>query len=151
MLQSPRFILFLVWFIGYAIAFLVVCSLAPMGLTVVDALASNLTQLTGLYAPYVGPVVCYWFAKDVAAKSDTYDRPTFIVALTCSVFFNLALWAIVTSIYFRDPGEAKVEQTLTLMSQVSTLLAFLVGPAIGFFFGKVGTDPNPRRLGRGGK
>jgi uncharacterized Tic20 family protein len=121
---------------GYVVS----CSLILLfaGLyTVREALFSNFYVVTGIFAPYLGPVIAFWFAKGRFRHSPKYDKNTFRVALACSTFFNIAIVITIASVVFQREGEEVIEQTLKFASNIATLLAFVVGPAIGFFFGKV--------------
>lgn len=140
--MTARLLLFIVWFSGYTISFLLLLTFAAKGYTVPESVFGNLAQLTGVFAPYIGPVVAYWFAEDVIGQKRPHHRLAFVVALMCSIFFNLAVLVILASVFFRAEGQGVIEQTLELVTNVGTLLAFLVGPAIGFFFAKANDVKN---------
>jgi hypothetical protein len=79
--MTSRLLLFVVWFCGYGVSFLLLLGFAVNGYTVSEALFENLTRITGVFAPYIGPIVCYWFAEDIVGEKRPHDRLTFIVAL----------------------------------------------------------------------
>jgi len=137
--MTVRLLLFAVWFCGYTLCVGMLFIFAAIGYTVPEALFGNLVEVTGVFAPYMVPIVTFWFAEDIFGQSRRHHQLTFIVALACSLFFNVILVAILGSVFFRAEGEGVIEQTVELVANVGTLLAFLVGPAIGFFFGKLET------------
>lgn len=133
---SFRFQLFLIWFCGYAVCVCMLLIFAALGYTVADALLGNFTQLTAAFAPYVAPTVTFWFTEGKKQPESLHqNRKGFFVAAICSVFYILVLVSILSSVFFRE-GEGIIESTLDLIIKVGALLAFLVGPAIGFFFSK---------------
>ena len=141
--MTLRFHLFIIWFVGYLVAFILALSYAALQYTAPESIFGYLTQVTGAFAPYFAPIVSYWFASDVVGDKSPPDRLTFSVAYACSLFFNLVIIGILLSVFFREPQEAIIEQTMTLVTKTAALLAFLVGPAIGFFFGKTARVARP--------
>ena len=141
--MSARLWLFVIWFVGFAASFSVVLSFPVVGYTITEAVGANLTQVTGIFAPYLGPIVAYWFVEDVIGARRPYDTTAFRVAIVCSVFYNIVLFLIIASIFVQEDGVNVIERSLDLAAQVATALAFIVGPAIGYFFGKSpGTQGN---------
>lgn len=138
--MSGRFWIFVVWFGSYLVAILLILSWGALGYTIPEALFRDASQVTGTYVPYVGPVVAFWFAQDVFGKSKPHNKQTYLVALICSVAFNAVILLILSSVFFRSEGVGIIESTLKLADDMATLLAFIVGPAIGFFFGKTSND-----------
>jgi hypothetical protein len=67
-----------------------------------------------------------------------------VAALIVSAFFNLIMISLLCSVFFAKNGENVIEDTIKLMTFTGTLLAFLVGPAIGFFFSHARAARRPR-------
>ena len=101
-------------------------------------LGGGIFSLTGVFAPYLTPIVAFWFAKEVLQRATSLAEGPYKVALICSLFFNAIFVLLVGSLFaleIADPLYA-VDQILQLATRLSAGLAFLVGPAIGFYFGK---------------
>ncbi|WP_349432643.1 hypothetical protein Q9L42_008795 [Methylomarinum sp. Ch1-1] len=139
--MTGRFRLFLVWFAGYTLSFLILSFYCFTGLAVEDlseVLGSALVDMTGVFAPYLTPIVAFWFAKEVVQKAAPLPQGPYKVALICSLFYNITIVLLMSALFFlqaSSPGYA-VNQMLELAGTISSGLAFLVGPAIGFYFGK---------------
>ena len=132
--MSPRMLLFLVWFVGFAASFVLVL------LTTIDSspetVGSYLLKTSGLFAPYLMPIIAFWFVRksDKQPKLDAFDGP-YLAALLCSIFYNAVLFLVLLSIRGLDEHNV-VEDRLDLANTMAAILAFLVGPAIGYYFGK---------------
>ena len=133
--MTTRLRLFLVWFGGYGICFVMVLVFYMLGYTVLDRIPDNLGSLTGIFAPYLTPIIAFWYTKDHVDQARESSAGGFRVAFASSIFFNLIMIFLLSSVFFRD-GEGLIERTLETSQGAGTLLAFLVGPAIGYFFGK---------------
>jgi len=131
--MTERLRLFLVWFVFFAVAMLTVIALWLTDRILVEHVQSSVGAVVGIYVPYLTPVVTFWFAKDVLAKQRGTNHSAFLVALLCSVLFNVVQEIMLLSLFFRS-GEGVLEATLKTATGISTLLAFLVGPAIGYYF-----------------
>jgi hypothetical protein len=139
--MSGRFRLFVVWFAGYAASFVLLSVYAFYAVPLEDigaVLGEGVISLTGVFAPYLTPIVAFWFAKEVMQRSQPLAEGPYKVALICSAFFNAIIVLLVASLLFistPDPIYA-AGVILQLATKVASGLAFLVGPAIGFYFGK---------------
>ncbi len=139
--MTGRFRLFLVWFSGYAGSLLVLSAFCFTNLPVEDmnaVLGSALIDLTGVFAPYLTPIVAFWFAKEVIQKAGPLPPGPYLVALICSLFYNAVIVLLMGTLFVFKSASADyaVNQILELAGTISSGLAFLVGPAIGFYFGK---------------
>ncbi len=139
--MTGRFRLFLVWFSGYSGSLMVLSAFCFMNLPVEDmnaVLGSALIDLTGVFAPYLTPIVAFWFAKEVIQKAGPLPPGPYLVALICSLFYNAVIVLLMGTLFVFNSASADyaVNQILELAGTISSGLAFLVGPAIGFYFGK---------------
>ena len=134
--MTARLQLFLLWFLSYAVCFVSILIFVPLDFAFVDQIPMYLIQVTGIYVPYLTPILAFWFVEDTRKKRQ-HSRQSVIVAFSTSAFYNLVMIIIVWSVFFQARGADVIEDTIRLMLFVGTLLAFLVGPAIGYFFGKV--------------
>jgi uncharacterized membrane protein len=135
--MTVRFRLFLLWFVCYCICFICIISFSLFGFALLSQTQQYLTQVTGIYAPYLTPIITFWFAEDILGKGRAQEPRASAVAFATSGFFNLIMILILASIFFAKPREGLIEETIGLMDNTSTLLAFIAGPAIGYFFSKV--------------
>ena len=132
--------LFLIWFSGFVICFFLVGSLyyganPPAGSKILE----YLQPVVAIFVPYLVPLIAFWFVQNVLDKRQApASGPTFYVAALCSLAFNLFLVAAFAQLKFREYGLAALQVRLDDASAIATLLAFLVGPAIGFYFGRMG-------------
>lgn len=140
--MTERFRLFLVWFISFAVAILTIIGLWLSDRILEENLQSSIGAIVGIYVPYLTPVVTFWFAKDVLSGERGTNRPAYIVAMLCSILFNAVEEVILLSLFFRE-GEGLLDTTLKNAAGIGTLLAFLVGPAIGYYFANAHTAAAP--------
>jgi hypothetical protein len=133
--MNTRLKLFLVWISGYAISFGMLLVLFFRDDISLEDLRADATRLTGIFAPYLTSIIAFWFAKGAASDDLEAERRPFQIAVICSAFYNFVMIIVLSSVLFRK-GEDLVKNTLTAQADLATILSFLVGPAIGFFFGK---------------
>jgi hypothetical protein len=120
---------------GYVISFGLLLILFFRDEISLDDLGANVIRLTGIFAPYLTSIVAFWFACGSTTNDTKVENRPFQVAMICSAFFNFVMIIILSSILFRE-GEALVKNTLSTLADIATIMSFLVGPAIGFYFGK---------------
>ena len=138
--MSVRFKLFLLWFLSYALCVLTVFIFVLLGYAFITQTTEYLTQITGLFAPYLTPIIAFWFSEDVLGTKREHTRQSAIVAFSTSGFFNVIVILVLWSVFIQENGENVIEDTISAMTNISTLLAFIAGPAIGYFFSQTGTE-----------
>ena len=124
-----------VWLGGFIACFTTVLLLWPLGDERPDNLPSHVAIITGIYSPYLLPIVTFWLAK-YSKEATPSPSAAFSIAVVVSLFFNVVIFALVASIHFQSTGVDVAQNTLTLAPKIAAGLSFLAGPAIGFFFGK---------------
>nr|WP_305908814.1 hypothetical protein [Methylomarinum sp. Ch1-1]MDP4521671.1 hypothetical protein [Methylomarinum sp. Ch1-1] len=100
--MTGRFRLFLVWFAGYTLSFLILSFYCFTGLAVEDlseVLGSALVDMTGVFAPYLTPIVAFWFAKEVVQKAAPLPQGPYKVALICSLFYNITIVLLMSALF----------------------------------------------------
>jgi hypothetical protein len=132
--MTPRLSLLIVWLISYIVCVSQIFIFLLLDYSQRADTSQYLLDVTGLYAPYLTPIVAFWFSEDVVGPKRTQHTVSAFAALAISVFFNLVMICLLLSVFFAANGENVIEDTIKLMAWTGTLLAFLVGPAIGFFF-----------------
>jgi hypothetical protein len=130
--------LFLIWFSGFVVCFFLVGMLyyganPPAGTKILD----YLQPVVGIFVPYLVPLIAFWFVQNVLDKRQSLSGgPTFYIAALCSLAFNLFLVAAFAQLKFREYDLDALKDRIDDAGAIATLLAFLVGPAIGFYFGR---------------
>lgn len=125
--------LFALWFGGFVVGLALVFAYWSAGFILEEQVNGTLLKVIGIYAPYLTPILAFWYAKPPGKDK---PAPSFLVAVACSLLFLLVITGILGSVFFRPAGEGVVESALELAAGAAMGMAFLVGPAIGFFFGK---------------
>lgn len=94
-----------------------------------------LLRINGLYAPYLGSILTFYFAVPVEQPHATGSRTpvAFILALLCSAGWNLILVALLARVVFFD---GYVEDAMKDMELFGSPLAWLVAPAIAYYFAR---------------
>jgi hypothetical protein len=67
-------------------------------------LGSAIISLTGIFAPYLTPIVAFWFAKEVIQKVTPLAEGPYKVAFICSLFYNAIFILFMSSLFlFKAP------------------------------------------------
>jgi hypothetical protein len=106
-------------------------------------LSSDSSSLTTIFSPYLTSIVAFWFARGQSKEGHREEKMPFYVAFVCSILYNLVLVIVTASIFFRE-GDSLVKDTIATEANLAGGMSFLVGPAIGFFFGKSGRQTHNR-------
>jgi hypothetical protein len=98
-------------------------------------LLKYIQPLVLLFAPYLTPMLTFWFSAR-QRKGGGSSNPGFGLAVGISLIF---VAGILTPLLFLFAKEMVTPQDLfdrvNNSAQIGTLLAFFVGPAIGYYFG----------------
>jgi hypothetical protein len=99
-----------------------------------ESLSSAFKQLNRIFAPYLGAILAYYLATrpNTRGRARSPHLMPFIVALSACVFWNSVNLFFLTMLWV---GHSTVKMTLDQIDQYSTLLAWVVSPAMGYFFG----------------
>jgi hypothetical protein len=100
-----------------------------------DNFTLAVTQLNASYSVYVGVVITYALTAGKLGRARSQPR-SFIVALVGSLIWNLLILALLTRLLFRL---GTIEESVKQITNLSTRLSWLVGPALGFYFGRLAT------------
>ncbi len=93
-------------------------------------------DLSAIFVPYLTPIIGFWFVKR-ATTTKPQETGAFLVAAAISVVFCGIVLALVVSIPFQEAGQGVTKRTLEVAKSLAVFLAFAVGPAVGYYFGKV--------------
>jgi hypothetical protein len=130
-----RLVLLLMWLCGYLICLCFLFIFLGKGWMLADNFKKDFTTSTAIFAPYLTPIVAFWFAKRNNPRATAEKSEAFYVAVIMSAIFNLLVLAII-GYSFVQTGEGVIEDNLDLAVTVGAGVTFLVGPAIGYYFGK---------------
>ena len=134
---TSRFYLFLVWLIGFAVCISLIFGYYFNGDMLLENLGPNCFSVIGIFSPYLTSIVAFWFVKDVVGHSKDATKQHFIIAILTSTMYILINIIIIGSAFFLSEQMGLIEKTLDTGKEISVYLSFLVGPIIGFYFGKV--------------
>lgn len=98
-------------------------------------------RLNGLYVTYLGVMISFYLTRRrvtarAAATQTAKSNVPFVIAASGSFLWNAVILSFVGSLLF---GVGYVEDTITQVETFGSLLSWLVAPAIGFYFGKLGS------------
>jgi NhaP-type Na+/H+ or K+/H+ antiporter len=102
-----------------------------------DFFKKFLAVINNAYAPYVGAIFTYFLVSNKKSKRQGVNRRgPFILALACSIGWNLAVLAFTAPLVFQsDPN---VDSAINAITVIGSVLSWIPAPAIGFYFAKSG-------------
>ena len=131
---SASAILAALWLTCFIFSFSIPCLLSFRKAIESDTLTSSLDQLSGVYAPYIGAILAYYsvsraprFARRVTSTT------SFTIAGVVSAVWNIIVVGMLAQALF---GYESIDDSLKVVTQVSSKLSWLVAPVIGYFFAK---------------
>jgi hypothetical protein len=133
---SPSAVLALVWFCFFVVALSVpVVLLLTSSIEQATALPA-IEQVSALYAPHLGAVIAFYFAakSKTGARKRTNSGP-FVAAILVTLVWNVLVGGALILVPL---GRINIDDSLAFASGTGTKLAWLVAPALGYFFAKPG-------------
>jgi hypothetical protein len=121
-----------VWFSGFCLCLSIPSFLVARHGIMWDEFSASLGTISGLYVPYLGIILSYYFATSRINKLRHVDGTPFTIAVAASVVWNLVILGIYCSIL---SGNLGIEDARTISPQAGSALSWLVAPLIGFFYG----------------
>jgi len=93
-----------------------------------------LERLMSVYLPIVAMIVGFWFAE----RETSTEAPPIVsgIAIGTSLVFNAVMLFVLASVFWAESDPAALDVRMSAMSSFATYLVIVVGPAIGWFFGK---------------
>ena len=131
--MSQRFKLFFIWFGFFLINVIVVLALC-INKGDDESIRSSLLALAGIYAPYLTPIIAFWFIKDMQQHASDGSVKSYWVAIFTSILFNVIITIIVISGALKPDEASAIKNSLILASEASVILSFVVGPSIVYYF-----------------
>jgi hypothetical protein len=98
-----------------------------------DNFRAGLTQLSALYAPYLGAILAFYFSSRMKTPNAGDSAGTaFLLAGVGSIVWNVMIVGLMARVLLFD---GTIEGTIRDMLFFGSTLSWLVAPAIGFYFG----------------
>ena len=131
--SNARGILIAVWFGSLSISFLVILYLYLVQWIEKDSFLTAVKEINGIYAPYVGAISLFYWGSSRNQRSEEMERPgrPFVLALLFSLLWN---GIIVLSIVLLLFGHGTIEDSITIIKDIGSLLSWLVAGLIGYYF-----------------
>ncbi|WP_349358438.1 hypothetical protein [Stappia sp.] len=124
----------LIWLAGAGICCALLLVFAARDIILFADIPPFLERLMSIYLPIVAMIVGFWFAEKNAA---TEAPPTASrIAIGTSLAFNALMIVVLASTFWAESDPTALDVRMSVMSSYATYMALLVGPAIGWFFGK---------------
>ena len=148
---SDRFYLFLVWFLGYFLCNMALYCIVYFcdGISFSDV-SDEIDKISVIFVPYLGTIIAFWYIKDALDRvQEDSNRVLFIVAILCSILFNIAVVASIpvalSPVEMASITKEHVHSSFNIAQKVAASFSFIVGPVIGFYFGKPNQSPTETR------
>jgi hypothetical protein len=137
--RRARAALALLWIGGFLMGLGIVMYVYLRGWVERDSFLAAAKRVSDLYAPYVGVILLfYWSTRaDTLQLTSARARTGVVLALLVSGLWNVLLLAFLTPLAF---GNGSLTEAVDSASQLGGMLSWLVGGAIGFFFGTAVAD-----------
>ena len=88
------------------------------------------------YSAYLAGILAFWFLKPFQApKTDRATRVRFILALGCTLLFNLVIAYLLAEGYFVPKGTVTAADCAERAETWAKYASFLVAPVNAFYFG----------------
>lgn len=130
--MRERTILSAVWLISFALLLSIVSWLHLTGRLGDQNHTLVLSQLSASFTPYVSVVLAFFFSNRRPGETRRRGAPAFAIALGLSILWNCLIVAYVARLLI---GVCCVEDAMDSVRNTTAILSWLVGPAIGFYFG----------------
>src|SRR5206468_4119876 len=132
--RRARAALALVWIAGFLMGLGIVVYVYLRGWVERDTFLTAAKRVSDLYAPYVGAIlIFYWSTRaDTLQFRSARARTGAMLALLVSVLWNVLLLVFLVPLAF---GNGSLTEAMDSAGQIGGMLSWLVGGAIGFFFG----------------
>jgi hypothetical protein len=131
--QNARQALVIGWFACFLISLAILLSLYFGEWIYPDNFRSALTQLSSLYAPYLGAILAFYFSsRTQPSRPGAAAGAPFVLAVLGSVIWNLTILIVLAKVFFLL---GTIEGAIRDLLFFGSTLSWLVAPAMGFYFG----------------
>ncbi len=128
-----RGLLATLWGASFAVSLAIPFVLYAMSFIEADGLKPSLEDLSAIYAPQIGAILAYYLATKKRPRPRAMTRTPFLLALSLSALWNLAVFVLILPPLW---GGAALSNATGLAKDIAPQLAWVVGPALGYFFAK---------------
>ena len=132
--KKSRNIITIIWLIFFAINLFILSFLYFDNWIYYEDFMNGLKTISATYGGYLGVIITYHFTKNIEANQDSqYNVTSFWIGFFCSIIWN----AIIFVFLFRlTLGKGYFENTIELISDMTSIFSWFVGGVIGYFFAK---------------
>jgi hypothetical protein len=89
-------------------------------------------SLSGVYAPYIGAILAFYFASRTdGRRGQRSRRQPFLLAFATSLAWNLLIIGAMVAVLTHLRG---IEEATKDISTIGSKMSWLVAPAVGYFF-----------------
>lgn len=128
-----QYLLFWIWISFFILNLLVLLNLFYMDYIEWIDLKTSLKALNKIFAPYMGLIILYFFAKEGGKITLPRNRYSATIAILGSFIWNLLISSFLLPLLF---GRGTLEDSLEMITNVSALFSWLVAGALGYYFAK---------------
>lgn len=125
------------WFCGFCLCILIPGSLLIRRGIGWENFIASLETISGLYVPYVGVILTYYFVAGKLRRARLVDGMPFAVAIATSIVWNVTILTMFVLVLLGNYG---IEDALKISPRAGSALCWIVAPSIGFFYGHSGGD-----------
>lgn len=136
-------VLAVVWLIAFAASLAVPIAVLLRNEAGEATTVAGIGSIASLYAPYVGGVLAYVFAKrrTTAPKEPVSPSSALFIALAVSVLWSLAVWTMFARVLWEPIPLADAIKAAT---ELGGKLSWLLAPVMGYYFA-VDESPGSKR------
>jgi len=132
-----------VWLIAFAASLAVPIAVLLRNEVTQPTAVAGLESIASLYAPYVGGLLAYVFAKRKAPapKGSGPPRSALFIAFAISVLWSLAVWTMLARVLWEP---IPLSDAIKAATELGGKLSWLMAPVMGYYFA-VGDSPAPSK------
>jgi hypothetical protein len=138
---KARLLLVLIWF-GFFIADLcIVLYLDFRGYIGPANFEASFKQLAASYSPFLGVIMLFYFGtKGQKIRDTSHAHTAAVLAMVTSLFWNCIIFAFFARLVLM---KGSIEDSVRAVGFVGSVLAWIVSPALGYYFAKSGGVGDP--------
>lgn len=133
--------LILIWWLAFAVNLGVVVYLQSSDAFEEENFPAALKTINTLYVPYLGMITAFYWARrnSAAAGAEAVNgsRAGNLLAVACSLLWNGMILFFMVRLLFEV---GTIEDSLESSEKLGGMFVWLVGPALGYYFAKSGTE-----------
>lgn len=132
--NKARFSLVLIWFGFFALDFCLLLYLYIRGWIGADNFYASVKQVVATYGPFLGAICLFYYGSNGQHIRTTSRAHTPVaLAIVTSLFWNCVICVCFARLVFM---QGSIEASLRDVGFVGSMLAWIVSPALGYYFAK---------------